>query len=172
MNINEKNEYEVINLGYEYPGMTGGVNWAVITDLDEDTLEKRYAEELQMYKPYVIMTVDQGEAFKEYDRNENKHDMRRMRHHDFWGYEEGTTEYCNSVFSTEEPEDAVIKRLDSMALIKALDKLPEKQRRRCKLYFLMGLGEDEIAKLEGVSHQMVSLSINAALVRLRKIIKK
>ena len=95
-----------------------------------------------------------------------------MRHHDIWGYEEETTEYCNSVFSTEEPEDAVIKRLDSMALIKALDKLPEKQRRRCKLYFLMGLDEDEIAKLEGVSHQMVSLSINAALVRLRKMLKK
>ena len=109
---------------------------------------------------------------KDKDVNENKHDMRRMRHHDFWGYDEGTTEYCNSVFSTEKPKDAVIKRLDSMALIKALDKLHEKQRRRCKLYFLMGLGEDEIAKLEGVSHQMVSLSINAALVRLRKIIKK
>ena len=172
MNINEKNEYEVVNLGYEYPGMTGGVKWAVITDLEQTVLEERYGDELKAYKPYVLMTVEQGEAFKEYDRNENKHDMRRMRHHDFWGYEEGTTEYCNSVFSTEEPEDEVIKRLDSMALIKALDKLPEKQRRRCKLYFLMGLGEDEIAKLEGVSHQMVSLSINAALVRLRKIIKK
>ena len=32
--------------------------------------------------------------------------MRRMRHHDIWGYEEETTEYCNSVFSTEESEDA------------------------------------------------------------------
>lgn len=172
MNINEKNEYEVINLGYEYPGMTGGVKWAVVTDLDQATLMEKYGKELSPYAPFVLMTMEQGEAFREYDRNENKHDMRRMRHHDFWEYEEGTTEYCNSVFSTEEPEDEVIKRLDSMALIKALDKLPEKQRRRCKLYFLMGLGEDEIAKLEGVSHQMVSLSINAALVRLRKIIKK
>ena len=172
MNTNENNEYEVINLGYEYPRMTGGVMLAVVTDLSQEELDRKYGEELALYKPYVVMTCEQGEAFKEYDRNENKHDMRRMRHHDFWGYEEGTTEYCNSVFSTEEPEDTVIKRLDNMALIKALDKLPEKQRRRCKLYFLMGLGEDEIAKLEGVSHQMVSLSINAALIRLRKMLKK
>ena len=44
MNINEKNEYEIIDLGYEYPGMTGGVKWAVVTDLDWEVLEKRYEE--------------------------------------------------------------------------------------------------------------------------------
>ena len=172
MSINEKTEYEIVNLGYEYPGMTGGVKWAVITDLSQQELEEKYGAELSGYRPFVIMTSDQGEAFHEYDRNENKHDMRRMRHHDFWGYEEGTTEYCNSVFSTEEPEDAVIERIESELLIKAIDKLPEKQRRRCKLYFLLGMSEEEIAAFEGVSHQKVSVSLNKALVRLRKIIKK
>ncbi len=42
MNTNEKNEYEVINLGYEYPGMTGGVKWAVVTNLSQDELNRKY----------------------------------------------------------------------------------------------------------------------------------
>ncbi len=172
-NENEQNkEYEIINLGYEYPGMTGGVKWAIITDLSQEELDLKFSEELSIFKPYVIMTCEQGEALHEYRRNENKHEMRRIRHHDIWGYTEGATEYCNSIFSKEEPEDTVIEMLNREALISAIDRLPEKQRRRCKLYFLMGLSEEEIALLEGISQQNVSLSINRALVRLRKIIKK
>jgi RNA polymerase sigma factor (sigma-70 family) len=171
MNEN-KTEYEVINLGYEYPGMTGGVKWAIVTDLEKEDLEAKYGDEIMAYRPYVLMSVEQGEAFHEYDRNENKHDMRRMRHHDLWGYEEGTTEYYHSVFSNDEPEEAVLGKLDREMLMAAIEQLPEKQRRRCKLYFILGLTEEEIADVEGISHQMVSMSINKALLRLRKIIKK
>ena len=169
-NIDEA-EYEVVNLGFEYPGMTGGVRWAIITDLSQEALTIKYGDELAPYMPYVVISIEQGNAFREYDRNENKHDMRRVRHHDFWGYEEGATEYCNSVFSSEEPEETVIEKLEREKLIAAIDKLPQKQRRRCKMYFLMGLSEEEISAIEGISQQKVSVSINKALGRLRKIIK-
>ena len=36
---------------------------------------EKYAKELSPYAPFVLMTMEQGEAFREYDRNENKHDM-------------------------------------------------------------------------------------------------
>ena len=58
MNEN-KTEYEVINLGYEYPGMTGGVKWAVVTDLDQATLMEKYGKELSQYAPFVLMTMEQ-----------------------------------------------------------------------------------------------------------------
>ncbi|WP_081677447.1 sigma-70 family RNA polymerase sigma factor [Butyrivibrio sp. WCD3002] len=164
-------EYEVINLGYEYPGMTGGVKWAVVTDLDIDVLMRKYGEELTQYMPYVVMTSEQGEAFRDYKRNEAKHEMRRIRHHIFGGYEEGMTEYMNSVFSKEEPEETVMEKLEYERFKEALDKLPPAQKRRCILYFYHGLSEKEIAKAEGVSQQMVSLSLDGALKNLKKYLK-
>ena len=117
------------------------------------------------------MTMEQGEAFHEYDRNENKHDMRSIRHHDLFGYEEGLTEYFHSVFSNDEPEDAVIARAEREKMREALDKLPQVQRRRCILYFYHGLDEKEIAKAEGVTQQMVSKSLDQAMKNLKGILK-
>ena len=192
MSINEKTEYEVINLGYEYPGMTGGVKWAVITDLPQNELEDKYGAQLSGYRPYVIMTSEledkygaqlsgyrpyvimtseQGEAFREYDRNENKHDMRSIRHHDVFGYEEGLTEYLNSVFSSNEPEDAVIAKSEEAAFMKILDKLPDAQRRRCILHFCNGLSEAEIARAEGVSRPMITKSLKQAIEKLKIYLK-
>ena len=171
MSINERSEYEVVNLGYEYPGMTGGVTWAVITDLPQNELEDKYGAQLSGYRPYVIMTSEQGEAFREYDRNENKHDMRSIRHHDVFGYEEGLTEYLNSVFSSNEPEDAVIAKSEEAAFMKILDKLPDAQRRRCILHFCNGLSEAEIARAEGVSRPMITKSLKQAIEKLKIYLK-
>lgn len=171
MSSNEKKEYELINLGFEYPGMTGGIRWAVVTDLDISELEERYGDVLSIYKPYVVMTTEQGKVFHEYAQNEKKHDMRGIRHHDMFGYEEGLTEYLNSVFSKDEPEDAVVNKMRYEALVAAIDLLPDKQRRRCKMYFLMELTVDEIAEIEGITYQKVSESIIKAKGNLEKIEK-
>lgn len=172
MSTNENKEYELINLGFEYPGMTGGVKWAVITDLDIHELEERHGKELLIYKPYVVMTTEQGKVFREYELNEKKYDMRNIRHHDMFGYEEGLTEYLNSIFSKYEPEDAVVNKMRYEALVSAIDLLPDKQRRRCKMYYLMDLTVDEIAEIEGITHQKVSESIIKAKGNLEKILKK
>ena len=171
MNINQKNEYEVINLGYEYPGMTGGVKWAVVTNLSQDELNRKYGAELAGYKPYILMTVEQGNAFHDYDLNEKKHDMRSIRHHDMFGYEEGLTEYCHSVFSCDEPEDTVIAKMEHEKFREAIDRLPEAQRRRCILYFYHGLTEKEISKAEGVTQPMVTKSLDQAMKNLKKFLK-
>ena len=117
------------------------------------------------------MNSEQGEAFREYDRNEKKHEMRRIRHHVFSGYEEGMTEYMNSVFSSEEPEDTVMEKMEYERFRDALDKLPSAQKRRGILYFYHGLSENEIARAEGVSRQMIFKSLNAAMKNLKKYLK-
>ncbi|SDB03935.1 sigma-70 family RNA polymerase sigma factor [Butyrivibrio sp. INlla16] len=172
MNIEKFNEEcSVVNLGFEYPGMTGGVKWAVITDLDKSVLEERYGDALMPYKPYVIMSVEQGQAFREYELNEKKHDMRQLRHHDYQGYEEGTTEYMHSVFSSDEPEDMVISKMEYEVLRETIDKLPEKQKKRCKLYFYYGFSEAEIARIEGVSQKNISTALSAAIKNLKKVLE-
>ena len=39
-----KYDCKVINLSYEYPGYTGEEKWAIITDLTEEELSKKYEE--------------------------------------------------------------------------------------------------------------------------------
>ncbi len=169
MNNKDNNkEYEVINLGYEYPGMKGGIKWAVITELDSEMLLEKYGDELSMFKPFVVMTKAQGEVLKDYDRNEAKHRMRRVRTCSLDGYVEGETEYIYSVFSKDEPEDIVVQMDEVECLRKAVETLTDIQKRRLKLYFYNDLTAREIAELEGVSHKNVLKSLNEAIKKIQK----
>lgn len=57
-------------------------------------------------------------------------------------------------------------------LYAAINKLPEKQRKRMKLYYFEGLSMEEIARLEKTSFQAVSKSIISALTTLKKHFNK
>lgn len=70
--------------------------------------------------------------------------------------------------SSHLPED-VFKYDD---LYVAINKLPEKQRKRMKLYYFEGLNMEEIARLEGTSFQATSKSIISALTTLKKLFNK
>ena len=52
----------------------------------------------------------------------------------------------------------------------AINKLPEKQRKRLVLYYFHNLTLEEIAKLEGVSFQTISKSIDLAIKKLAQIL--
>ena len=55
-------------------------------------------------------------------------------------------------------------------LYAAINKLPKKQRERLTLYYLHNLTLEKIAKLEGVSFQTISKSIDLAIKKLSKIL--
>lgn len=171
MNTNENSEnkeYKLINLGFEYPGMTGGAKWAVITDLDIHELEEKYREELAIYKPYIVMTSEQGKVIHDFEQNEKKHGMRDARFHDACGYDEGMTEIVHDITSDNGVEEMMIKMSEHEKIRNALNRLPEVQRRRCVLYFYYGMSEPEIARLEGVSRSSIRDSLSAAIKNLKK----
>ena len=74
-----KKNYDVISLPCEYKGYKGDMRYAIITDLSEDELNALYSDELEKYRPFVIITREMRLAMRIYDRNENKHRMRRAR---------------------------------------------------------------------------------------------
>ncbi len=168
MNNNEnKKEYEIIDLYREYPGFTGGCHFAVITDLSPEEFREKYNGELGALSTCLFMSKVQGEVLKEFDRNEAKHRMRRMRSCSLDGYVEGETEYIYSIFSKDEPEDIAIQLEEMTLLRKAIVSLTQVQRRRLKLYFFNGLTIREIAKLEGVSHKNVLKSLSEAIRKIK-----
>ena len=162
-----KNECEVVNLKYEYPGFTGEEKWAVITALSEKVLMERYAELLVVYAPYVILSPEHGEVWKCYHRNQKKHDMRRTRSESIFGFDEDT-ENVHSEIITESMEDEYIRQQDYKKLYEALSSLTATQRRRVEMYFFHSMPLRKIAEREGVGFTKIEKSITVALDKMKK----
>ena len=70
---------EVIETKYEYPQYTGVEKWIIITDLTEEELKGKYAEQIAPLKPFIVLPRSFGEVRDDYRRNEKKHLMRAVR---------------------------------------------------------------------------------------------
>ena len=82
------NECKVINLQYEYPGYTGDLKWAIISKLTEKEILEKYRSVVSEYIPFVVLTPAFGDVRDEYRRNEKKFQMRAVRKHDFYNFED------------------------------------------------------------------------------------
>lgn len=69
-------------------------------------------------------------------------------------------------------EEQVEKNISFVELKQAINKLPNAQKRRIKMYYFDDLNLEQIAKIENCSFQAISKSINVALQNLNKILKK
>lgn len=75
------------------------------------------------------------------------------------------------LFKEESIEDLIIRKTSLEDLRKAINMLPEVQRRRIKLYYFDELTEKEIARLENVSQKNISKSLTIAKNNLKEILK-
>ena len=57
-----KKECRIINLRYEYYGYIGNEKWAIVSELTEREIIKKYPEEIKGYTPFVLLSIEQGEA--------------------------------------------------------------------------------------------------------------
>lgn len=72
-------------------------------------------------------------------------------------------------FNPPEPlEDRVFRKMMYGELHKAIDMLPEVQRRRLLLYYFGGNTYDQIAQMEGCTKMAVKFSIEIAIKKLRE----
>ena len=79
--------------------------------------------------------------------------------------------YNRAATIPESVEEAVFRNLRYEALYKAMEQLPETQRRRLVLYYFAGFTYAQIADKEGCKYQTVQESIYAALKKLKKLLK-
>lgn len=163
-------EYAVISLKTEYPGYEGFEKYAVFSDLGKEELERKYATELVPYAPYVLLTEAEGEAFSDFNRNENKFHTRQHDNMDAYGYEEGVFESFHSELVQDNLFEVVSGHLDKERLEAALAKLSEAQKRRIEMYYLEGYTAPEIAVIEGVRVYAVQKSIQAGLKILKRVL--
>lgn len=92
------------------------------------------------------------------------------RHYEHSELTEGSL-YDRAAILPESVEETVFRNLRYEALYKAMEQLPETQRRRLVLYYFAGLTYAQIADNEGCKYQTVQESIYAALKKLKKLLK-
>lgn len=68
-----QSECKVINLKYEYEGYIGKEQWAIISELTEKEILKKYSEFIDDYIPFLTLSPAFGEIRDEFRRNEKKH---------------------------------------------------------------------------------------------------
>ncbi len=67
-------------------------------------------------------------------------------------------------------DEYLISKLEIENLRTAINKLPEIQRKRIKLYFFENMNIDKIAEIEKCTHQAISCSLKIALKNLKKFL--
>ena len=151
-----KKDYVVLNLEKEYPGYTGTEQWLIITDYGFSHLEILFPE----LKPYltssVVIGTDIGKAIIRYKNNDRKHD----RHMECVGLQ--VESFDNGPIAQQD------NGLKNEWLKKAVLDLPDIQRRRVWLFYCEGYSEEEIAKMEKVSKQAVSESLQRGITNLKR----
>ena len=180
-----KTECKVVNLEYEYKscdeehkGCVGDTKWAIITDLSEEELKEKYADVIQPFTPFVLLTLEQGEIIKEFTQNEDKFRKRQLNNEDIFGYDEGISEIFHNEIATPDywqEQDEIETRKHREALLDLLDKalhtLTSTQRRRLYAHLVEGKSSRTIAKEEGVNYSKVDKSIAAGIKKITKFFK-
>ncbi len=163
------NDCEIIKTKYEYPHYTGVEKWIIITDLTEEELNSKYAEQIAPLRPFIVLSRSFGKIRNAYRRNENKHYMRAVRSIEPFDYDDDLlmVHHPELIVDTfEEPFcDARCQKVRQ-----ALSSLKPLQKQRIIKYFFENKTTYEIAYEEGCTHQAICKSINAALKKLKKIL--
>ncbi len=172
-----QNECKVINLKYEYEGYTGEEQWAIITELSEKELFEKYPDIISRYIPFVLLSVEQGKAVYEFRRNESKFYKRSLNNEDAFGYDDELIGIFHSEVVvpsfveqqiTEEYEENRYQ-LKMKLMDKALSSLTEKQYKYLISRYVANKSAREIAKEEGVAHQVIDRHLNAAIKKIKKV---
>ena len=177
--LNEEFQHDckIINMKYEYEGYSGEEQWAIISALTEEEIHKKYPEIIKGYEPFVLLSAEQGEAFYEFRRNEDKFRKRSRNNEDAFGYDDELTGAFHSEVvvpdfveqqAMEEYEEQRYQ-LKMKLLDKALSSLTEKQYKYLVARFIFQKSARKIAKEESVSHQVIDRHLIAAIKKIEKI---
>jgi hypothetical protein len=179
-----KKECKLIYLDREYNGFIGDQRWAIITDLSEEELRRKYVTVLEKYIPYILLSKAQGEPILESNRNNHKFEMRSKRTTEPFDYDDELLPLFHSeLLSFIDPlddKDRIIERLKEENRIdlmvekahRTLALMKPVQRDRLIKNVVRGLSSRKIAKEEGVNYSTVDKSIKAAKKNFRRIFEK
>lgn len=139
--------------------------------MKEINLRKFYPE---IYKEDYIVTLPDEvvEVLKDAKRKETAHRIRTYRYKAYFSLDCGDNIEREMRHHVPSVQEIIEKNMEEEKLYAALDRLPEKQRKRVYAHYILGIKQSVIAKMEGTSVSTVHESIRRGLRRLEKILKE
>ena len=162
-----KRDCRVVNMKHQYPGYTGDIQWIVVSELTEEQIMATYPAEIKPYMPFVYMTSEMFAPIVAFDTNERTYRRRVALHEDIYGYEDGIFERFHPDLVSD-PFDLP----DWSNLYAAIAKLSALQQSRIRMWAFEGMTFVEIAQVENSTKQAVKKSVDHALKKMRKFMKK
>ncbi len=169
-------ECKLINLKYEYQGYSGNEKWAIVSELTEQELYRKYPDVIKRYIPFILLSVEQGQTIAEFNANEDKHRKRMYRTVDVFGYDdELSAQFHDELCSYDESIEDVKEQMERenlyemriSALKEGIDSLTEIQKRRLVAVFFKGKTSREVAEDESVNYSAIDKSIAQSLKKLK-----
>ena len=143
--------------------------YTLFYDKTQEIYQVKFVDNLN--KLHVIEITE--EIYKAFDKFELEdisqiHKFRKHIEHSEI-YEE--TLYKRMMNNSITIEEEVENKLLIEELKNAIDQLSEVQKKRVKLYYFENMTVEEIADLEGTTHQAISKSVRKAVEEIKKIMK-
>lgn len=159
-------EYVIIDLAKEYHGYVGDIPYAIVTELPENEFESKFGEEVEVYKPFVILTKDMYAEIVYSHLNDEREHWREVMLHDPFALEESALLLVDEMSCPDRISESLYT-LD--CFFSRLKELPDNEGSRVYKRYVIGFSASEIAQHEGVSHWSVRKSISRAKPKVRKI---
>lgn len=128
----------------------------------------------ELYKEdyYVTVSAELAKQFSKWKRDENAHMRQRYRYKAHYSLDCGDGIEHDVLLTSLPPDEIVEQKFTVEELHAAMLSLPEKQRRRIYALYSLGLSQSEIARQEGVSRNVVSISVSRGLDKLARQLRK
>lgn len=113
-----------------------------------------------------------AECLLQWERDENAAERQRYRYKAHYSLDRDDGIENDALFHSGTPYELYEQKMTRAQLHAALSRLPAKQAQRIYACFFQGMSQSDIARAEGVSRNVVSLSIRRGLKSIEQALKK
>ena len=120
---------------------------------------------------YVEVSDELAAELSQWERSESTQKRKKYRYHAKYSLDWGDEIGRHVIFGVVAPDEYYEKRVTTEQLYAAMNALPEKQRHRIYAHYILKIPQSEIARLDGVDHRTVNISIQRGLHKLERYLK-
>ena len=121
---------------------------------------------------FVEVSDELAAEMAQWERTESTQRRKVYRYHANYSLDWGDEIGRHVVLRDVAPDEYYEKRVTSEQLYAAMKALPERQCHRIYAYYILKISQSEIARIDGVDHRTVNISIQRGLRNLERYLKK
>ena len=120
---------------------------------------------------FITLPDEVAAVMRRFQLDDEAYRVRTYRHRAYFSLDYVENAEHETMITVLSPADILEQKEDNRRLYAALNKLPEKQRRRIFAKYILGLTYEEIAKIDGSDPTSICKSVKRGLRQLKKFLE-